>query len=144
MEHSLTRKFVPVVSHELYSHVTTFEYLAWVNKAVILLPCVKLLWDFYQLNKKGSMPSMLPFSIKMAIVTVDRQVFKTRDGHIGLGPGLARKGDCIAIVNGVKTPLVLRAIGGSGRWELIGDCYVHGVMKGEKFDEEKCVDILVA
>jgi hypothetical protein len=132
------------LTRSMYRHVTTFESLPWANKLMVLFPCAKMYWDFYWLIKKGNMLTMLPFSLKMAFIIVDRRFFKTRDGHIGLGPGLARKGDCIALVKGVKTPLVLRAIGDSGRWELVGDCYVHGVMKGEKFDEEKCVDILVA
>lgn len=54
-----------------------------------------------------------------------------------MGPRLLREGDEIVLVKGGMVPLVLRARG-EGRWKLVGDAYVHGIMHGEAFDEDRC------
>ncbi|KAJ4324818.1 hypothetical protein N0V94_001047 [Neodidymelliopsis sp. IMI 364377] len=76
--------------------------------------------------------------------------------YLGLVPGLCRLGDHVVLVQGVRLPLILRRKGnceipvgdnGSKRvetWELIGDAYIHGLMKGDKWDEEKSSDIWIA
>lgn len=53
----------------------------------------------------------------------------TKRGYIGVVPGLSRAGDVIAIMKGGRVPFVVR--GSEERWRLIGECYVHGIMKGE-------------
>lgn len=75
--------------------------------------------------------------------------------YLGLVPGLCRPGDCVVLVTGVRLPLVLRAKGehvvryqGKSRmvetWELIGDAYVHGLVKGEAWVQNQCEEILIA
>jgi hypothetical protein len=39
-------------------------------------------------------------------------------------------GDEVWVLGGAATPYVLRPIGG-GRYRLVGDAYVHGIMHGE-------------
>lgn len=51
--------------------------------------------------------------------------------YIGLGPPLASLGDVVVLCRGAKMPLVLR-LKGQGEWELIGECYVHGVQDGSR------------
>jgi hypothetical protein len=31
----------------------------------------------------------------------------------------------------------------STKWRLLGDAYIHGIMRGEAFNEEKCEHMLV-
>jgi len=39
-------------------------------------------------------------------------------------------GDEVWVIAGADVPMVLRQRGG-GKWSLVGECYVHGIMKGE-------------
>jgi hypothetical protein len=66
--------------------------------------------------------------------------------YYALVPSICRLGDHVVLVGGVTTPLILRPTGkvtiqsedGQPKtiptWELIGDCYVHGIMKGELWE----------
>lgn len=44
-------------------------------------------------------------------------------------------GDTICIIHGASVPFVLRSkpqnIGSNTDYQLVGDCYVHGIMDGE-------------
>lgn len=67
-----------------------------------------------------------------------RRPLKTKEGLIGVGPAELRINDCIYIVAGGKVPFVLRpssSISNPHTFELVGDCYVHGVMDGEAVNE---------
>ncbi|KIW00557.1 uncharacterized protein PV09_07912 [Verruconis gallopava] len=68
--------------------------------------------------------------------SIGRSIFRTRRGYIGLGPPLLNIGDKVSLCKGGKLPLILRPK--KRNWELIGDCYVHGMVKGELWDEAKC------
>lgn len=56
-------------------------------------------------------------------------------GYYILGPEALREGDAIVVLRGGRTPFVLRGTG-EGRWRLLGECYVHGIMNGEGFGDE--------
>lgn len=62
-----------------------------------------------------------------------RKLTTTRDGRIGIVPTGAEQGDIICILLGCSTPLLVRPF--DGRYKLIGECYVHGIMKGECIDQ---------
>jgi hypothetical protein len=83
------------------------------------------------------------FSGTMSEVNNDRRLLRTKDGYIGLGPADATKGDAIFIIKGCRTPMVLRNIGRSGHWSLVGACYLHGCMNGEAYVEDRCHDIWI-
>jgi hypothetical protein len=68
-----------------------------------------------------------------------RRIMRTTDNCLGLAPSLAEIGDCIVLLKGMSTPAILRLRG--NMWEFIGDCYVHGIMNGEAFKDNKCKDI---
>jgi hypothetical protein len=59
-----------------------------------------------------------------------RRICFTDDGYLGLGPGIMEVGDIICILFGGRTPFVLRPIE-SGRYYMIGECFVPGVMFAE-------------
>ena len=42
----------------------------------------------------------------------------------------------MALLEGHLAPVAIRP-GAMDRWRLVGDCYVHGIMKGEAFDKEQ-------
>ncbi|PMD57267.1 uncharacterized protein K444DRAFT_483861, partial [Hyaloscypha bicolor E] len=66
-----------------------------------------------------------------------RRFFVTKKGYFGIGPAELEEGDEIYILAGGKVPLVLRPLPESqpNTFELVGDCYVHGVMDGEAVTE---------
>lgn len=84
---------------------------------------------------------------------------ETTATYLALVPGICKLGDHVVLVEGVRVPLILRSTGeevsvlGDGEerrmvrtWELIGDSYVHGVMKGEMWDrtDGECEDFWIA
>jgi Heterokaryon incompatibility protein (HET) len=70
----------------------------------------------------------------------DRRLAKTEKGHLALVPPSTRTGDRIILLAGGKTPYVARQSSGlPQQWELVGDCYVHGIMFGEAWEEDLCV-----
>jgi Heterokaryon incompatibility protein (HET) len=89
-----------------------------------------------------------------------RRLFVTFGGYIGIGPKEMKPYDQVVILYGGRTPYILRPrsywwIGGGSRpmtrepndgsYFLVGDCYIHGMMKGEMMEqqarEEKWYDI---
>lgn len=64
-------------------------------------------------------------------------------GLMCLVPSMAREGDHVAILSGYRVPVALRRIGelSSRQYELLGECYIHGMMTGAAWDligEFKC------
>ena len=70
-----------------------------------------------------------PYVARMDPMTAYRRFGTTVLGYMGLFPAQARKGDGIAIIYGAHKPFVIRPKGQD--YQLIGQCYVHGVMDGE-------------
>lgn len=59
-----------------------------------------------------------------------RRPFVTTKGYLGLGPDDIKAGDVIALVMRSQVPFVLREIA-DGKYKLIGEAYVDGIMDGE-------------
>jgi hypothetical protein len=63
---------------------------------------------------------------------------------MGLFPWGARDGDEVWLVSGVTTPLLFRRCRHNGELlENIGECYLHGVMKGEAWDPSAAIQTVV-
>ena len=60
----------------------------------------------------------------------------TSQDYIGLAPEATRKGDSIVLLKGGRLPFVVRKEGEN--WAVLGSCYIHGIMSGERFDEKRC------
>ncbi|KAI3535435.1 hypothetical protein CSPX01_11389 [Colletotrichum filicis] len=69
-----------------------------------------------------------------------RAVYKTKslDHHyMGTVPWNAQVEDYVVLLEGLRTPFVLRKVlndiesGSADEFQIIGDCYVHGIMDGE-------------
>jgi hypothetical protein len=83
------------------------------------------------------------FDLYMSNLTcnVGRKPFITENGYVGVGPGCLEKGDEAFIFLGAAVPYVLR-IESTGRWVLLGDVYIHGVMDGEFIEKSRTVEVL--
>ena len=76
-----------------------------------------------------------------------RQVFISKKGYLGLCPPYTLKEDLIYVLPGIHVPIALRPVNSDSknkhkknrgskktspkRFHLVGECYVHGLMRGE-------------
>jgi hypothetical protein len=72
----------------------------------------------------------------VARVFQGRTLFVTSRGHLGLGDEKIKEGDRVCIFLGAPVPFVLRVnetktSDGMPLHQLVGECYVHGIMYGE-------------
>jgi hypothetical protein len=73
--------------------------------------------------------------------STERTIFCTEKGSLGFGPMDMKVNDMIVILHGFPTPIIVRPVkprdentakvGDAQCFELIGDCYVHEMMRGE-------------
>ncbi|KAI6780866.1 Heterokaryon incompatibility protein 6 [Emericellopsis cladophorae] len=82
------------------------------------------------------------WSHEATLVTRYRRVGLTEKGYYLLAPDTLRQGDEIVILDGGKTPFVLRP-GQDATYELGGECYVHGLMNGEGTGADKVIFSIV-
>lgn len=114
---------------------------------------LRSLWKIYNFMKKlqtivqnASCLNDIPQSVQRQLKIISQYHFclsETLEGHVffvtprrfvGLAPLVAKWKDYIALIDSVRTPVVLRwvkAAGGKEGYVLVGPCYVHGVMYGE-------------
>lgn len=59
------------------------------------------------------------------------RVFSTTSGYVGLAPPFVESHDVLCIFHGGATPFVLRPTSMDGMYQIVGECYVHGLMNGE-------------
>ncbi|KAI1429762.1 HET-domain-containing protein [Xylaria sp. FL1777] len=57
-------------------------------------------------------------------------VFTVSNGYIGLAGGPTQLGDKVFIILGCDNPMIVRPTY-NGEYEVVGACYIHGVMDGE-------------
>ena len=77
----------------------------------------------------------LKFLEGILLATTHTRLLFTHEGYIGMAPYKAKKGDKICLLFGCRVPVVLRERVDGG-FELIGEVYVHGIMKGEALTDE--------
>ncbi|KAF3077074.1 hypothetical protein CFAM422_000863 [Trichoderma lentiforme] len=80
----------------------------------------------------------------IAILLNGKRLFVSNKGYIGWGPAAMMPGDTIAVLYGSNMPFVLRPVpdlkskaGLCNAYTLVGECYVHGLMKGEALQNAK-------
>ncbi|EXA46594.1 hypothetical protein FOQG_10985 [Fusarium oxysporum f. sp. raphani 54005] len=71
-----------------------------------------------------------------------RRVFLTDEGHLGLALCSAFEPDSVWVVSSCPVPLVLRPRA-DGTYQLVGDSYVHGIMKGEAVKDNSWEEITI-
>lgn len=74
--------------------------------------------------------------------STERRLGACEKGYLCLLPKLTEIGDKLAILKGGRVPVILRA-GDDGSMEFIGEAYVHGIMDGEAFKEDKCAEMRI-
>lgn len=100
----------------------------------IALPVFEPILDgaFSKVKKVKKEIRDLPYHVKSTLR--NQRFLVTASGYIGYVPNETNRGDTICILYGMDVPVVLRR-NQNGTYELIGPCYVHGVMEGELMDD---------
>jgi hypothetical protein len=102
----------------------------------------KLFEDMADASPYFPTPVSQPIEAAIRSATIRRTFFITKGGYIGLGPTKTRPGDYLYVLLGGHTPFVLRKSWyrsvirynhkvAKQCYEMIGDCYVDGLMNGE-------------
>ncbi|KAK5744570.1 hypothetical protein LTR17_001965 [Elasticomyces elasticus] len=89
--------------------------------------------------------NVLDFKNRMYKIAERRLLFITTERrYLGYGPDSIRIGDQVWILAGGKVPFILRPKV-NGRFELVGEAYVHGIMHGEavRGREKDFTDVVV-
>ena len=69
-------------------------------------------------------------------VVRNQVMFVTQDGFLGMGPDNMAEADEVWVFEGGSHPLVIRPIDSDATmYQLVGECYVSGIMYGEIFSE---------
>lgn len=67
----------------------------------------------------------------------DCRVITTDQGHLGMAPRQAMKGDVVAVLIGCSVPVILRGSAGVEEYEVVGEAFVPEYMKGEAIETDK-------
>ncbi|TVY38342.1 Heterokaryon incompatibility protein 6,OR allele [Lachnellula subtilissima] len=84
----------------------------------------------------------LPYAVAMNQCSLHRRFCVTNNGLMALVPAGTKDGDVVCVIRGAQTPFILRPVEG---WtcQLVGECYVHGIMDGEMMNAEYLKTILI-
>jgi hypothetical protein len=126
---------------------------SWYHRA--LLHCLAMSADNPDINTSRLIAEVEVESSRIAdflrrvqSVIWNRKFLVCSEGDlIGLAPTVALPGDVVCILFGCSVPVLLRpARGADGRlldstkapafWNVVGECYIHGIMDGEGIDLE--------
>ncbi|KAI0376840.1 heterokaryon incompatibility protein-domain-containing protein [Hypomontagnella monticulosa] len=61
-----------------------------------------------------------------------RCFFTTECGRFGIGPSSTEPDDVVCLLLGSEMPIILKPVP-SGQYNVVGDCFMHGIMSGEPF-----------
>ncbi|KAN0105882.1 HET domain containing protein [Hyaloscypha variabilis] len=129
------------------------ELQMWCQRNWPLIDCnatTRASVDYDSAYLKGALEAATGFDI-ISRLAEGRTFLVTKTGYIGMGPHNFKAGDVACVFNGATAPCIIRkvtrhssfkgqqSITGLGEietWEIIGDCYVHGIMKNEVASSE--------
>ncbi|KAH7411594.1 heterokaryon incompatibility protein-domain-containing protein [Phaeosphaeria sp. MPI-PUGE-AT-0046c] len=104
--------------------------LAYGNAAQIVYRLTKDVFKDMEYSKKR----YKEIRSRINKASINRAMFITAKGYIGLAPWNGQKGDSIVVLLGGCTPFLLRPKG--NQYNLVGEAYVYGIMGGELFGDE--------
>lgn len=98
----------------------------------------------YQAVKAGHVAEGVKYTNIAYNKLFQRRPFRSAKGYIGLGPSGICENDTIWILPGTNVPFLLRSVG-DGKFTVIGEAYVHGIMNGELLEQgldERCITLI--
>jgi len=115
-------------AHNLEDEI--FSRLVPEELAEVLCPGAKQQTQQIQFGDPKTREKWLPFSVVALDSSKGRVVGASHGGLFGLFPREAQEGDVVALLFGSNVPFLVRPTD-STDYELVGPCYVHGIMDGE-------------
>lgn len=83
-------------------------------------------------RESASLPDEPRWTVTTALrACYGRRQFVTENRYIGIGPAAMKKGDVVCVLFGGCVPYVLRETDTDGLYRVVGESYVHGIMRGE-------------
>ena len=83
------------------------------------------------LQEVGQRSDPEKFWLDMRLVCEGRTFLLTRNGYYGIGPYIAKPGDVCCVLFGATVPFILRKADAIEHYQLVGEAYLHGLMRGE-------------
>jgi hypothetical protein len=88
---------------------------------------------------------LLPFVSSLRQATIGRKLCALDNGELALSPNATEAGDFVCVLMGGRVPFILRPIGRLGnsrspsslQLQLIGPCYVQGIMVEEELEQRR-------
>jgi hypothetical protein len=114
-------------SAEANLHQHQENFAAYINYRLGSTP-VELSADLQGRVRSGDREK---FWLDMRIVCRARSFAFTENGYYVLGPAVMEPEDLCCIIFGAHVPLILRRTETEGKFKLVGEAYIHGVMHGE-------------
>ena len=95
-------------------------------------------WNLGTPITEASLELVNKFVQRVQEVVLNRRLINTKAGRLGLAPPTVRKGDLVCIIFGCSVPVLLRRCEDAGGreeyFQLIGECYIRGIMEGEALE----------
>jgi hypothetical protein len=88
----------------------------------------ELLADLQEAAQRGDQEK---FRLDMRLFCKGRSFLFTRKGYYALGPWITKPGDICCVFFGATVPFILRKVDEASHYKLIGEAYIHGLMRGE-------------
>lgn len=87
-------------------------------------------------NLQVRSPARIYRHMQMAMIAAvnRRRLGVTRKQYLGLFPQGTKAGDQVCVITGACVPFVIRRHEIKDEYQLVGECYVHGIMDGEVED----------
>lgn len=112
-------------------------------------------WQAWDDSKMTDDRETIHFQIAASVAGQGRNYAITNTGYLGLVPYTARPGDHLVLMPGGRVPYIIRRVRESKKrrhwekrnatrqYEFVGDCYIHGIMHGEAWDESKLEKVIL-
>lgn len=123
------------ISHDeamVYDHQYQVDFVARYSQFKQFIQMLKVVGG--DMTADGNMDrGTYQFADVMSRISRRRRFFATESGRIGLGPADTEIGDSVVVLFYCPTPYIIRQHP-TGRHQLIGESYIHGLMYGEALE----------
>jgi hypothetical protein len=86
-------------------------------------------------RRRSEIPMWIGFEHSFGQAMYHRRLFTTANGRVGIGSRVLVAGDMIYVFKGCALPIIVRPVVGSEHYQVVGDCYIQGLMDSEALDE---------
>ncbi|KAL8673283.1 MAG: hypothetical protein Q9168_002281 [Polycauliona sp. 1 TL-2023] len=108
-----------MAEHEFQAHADAAAYLMRYQTSNSGLPSTELA----SLSEAASTGSLQRYLMGLYRVAINRRVYRTQSGLLGLGPKVMKRGDEVCVLFGASVPFVLRRV--DDHHLFAGDTYIH-------------------